>query len=100
AIRRSIPELRSQWQSRFKSEYMALTPYDQSLIVSSKETMDFFQEVVGFEVDPKVAANWILGDLAKLLNADKVSIERSPVRPQHLYAVIQQVESGAITGRM
>jgi aspartyl-tRNA(Asn)/glutamyl-tRNA(Gln) amidotransferase subunit B len=99
-IRGSIPEFRSQWQSRFKSEFMALTPYDQSLIVSSKEMMDYFQGVVGFGVDPKEAANWMLGDLARLLNADKISIERSPVRPQHLYMLIQQVESGAITGRM
>jgi aspartyl-tRNA(Asn)/glutamyl-tRNA(Gln) amidotransferase subunit B len=99
-IRRSIPELRSQWQSRFKSEHMALSPYDQSLIVSSKELMDYFQAVVDFEVDAKVAANWILGDLSKLLNADNIAIEDSPVRPQHLSMLIQQVESGAISGRM
>jgi aspartyl-tRNA(Asn)/glutamyl-tRNA(Gln) amidotransferase subunit B len=99
-IRSGMPELRSKWQDRFMHRYMELTPYDTSLLISSKPLADYFMELVQLGVPEKMAANWMLVELARLLNEDRIDIERSPVRPAHLYQLIREVELGVISGKM
>ena len=86
-------------RQRFITAY-GLTAYDASLLTSSKPMAGFFEETVRLGAPAKAAANWILGDFSRLLNADRKEIEQSSVKPAHLQQLIQMIDSGVISGKM
>ncbi len=98
-IRASLPELPAARRDRFMTAY-GLTPYDASLLVSSKPMAEYFEETVGLGAPAKGAANWILGDFSRLLNADHKEIEHSLIKPTHLQQLIELIDSGTISGKM
>jgi aspartyl-tRNA(Asn)/glutamyl-tRNA(Gln) amidotransferase subunit B len=98
-IRASLPELPAARRERFMTAY-ALTAYDASLLVSSRPMAAYFEETVRLGAPAKAAANWILGDFSRLLNADHKEIEQSSVKPVHLRQLIELIDSGTISGKM
>jgi aspartyl-tRNA(Asn)/glutamyl-tRNA(Gln) amidotransferase subunit B len=98
-IRQSLPELPSARRQRFITAY-GLSPYDASLLTSSKPIAEFFEEAVRLGAPAKAAANWILGDFSRLLNADHKEIQVASVKPAHLQQLIGLIESGVISGKM
>src|ERR1700716_2898702 len=98
-IRASLPELPAARRERFITSY-SLTPYDASLLTSSKPMAAYFEETVRLGAPAKAAANWILGDFSRLLNADRKEIDQSSVKPPHLQELIQLIDSGIISGKM
>ncbi len=98
-IRSGLPELPAARRERFITAY-GLTPYDASLLISSKPMAEYFEETVRLGTPAKAAANWILGDFSRLLNADHKEIEESSVKPTHLQQLIQLIDSGVISGKM
>jgi aspartyl-tRNA(Asn)/glutamyl-tRNA(Gln) amidotransferase subunit B len=98
-IRAGLPELPAARRERFVTAY-TLTAYDALLLTSSKPMAGFFEETVRLGAPAKAAANWILGDFSRLLNADRKEIEQSSIKPAHLQQLIQLIESGTISGKM
>jgi aspartyl-tRNA(Asn)/glutamyl-tRNA(Gln) amidotransferase subunit B len=98
-IRSTLPELPAAKRERFIRDY-GLSPYDGSLLTSARPMAAFFEEAVRLGAPPKTAANWILGDFSRLLNADHKEIQDVPIRPAHLQQLIQLLESGSISGKM
>ena len=98
-IRAGLPELPAARRERFSSAYN-LTPYDASLLTSSTSMAAFFEETVRLGAPAKAAANWILSDFSRLLNADRREIEHASVKPTHLQQLIELVDSGAVSGKM
>ena len=99
-IKAKLPELPQVKRARLLGDYMEITPYDASVLVSSKAMGDFFEETVRLGAPPKAAANWILGDFSRLLNLDHKEIEDSSIRPTHLQQLIRLVDTGVISGKM
>jgi aspartyl-tRNA(Asn)/glutamyl-tRNA(Gln) amidotransferase subunit B len=95
----SLPELPAARRERFITAY-GLTPYDASLLTSSKPMAAYFEETVRLGAPAKAAANWILSDFSRLLNADHKEIEDASVEPTHLQQLIQLIDSGVISGKM
>jgi aspartyl-tRNA(Asn)/glutamyl-tRNA(Gln) amidotransferase subunit B len=98
-LRESLPELPTARRDRYIKD-LGLTAYDASLITSSKAFADFFDEARRLGADPKKAANWILGDFSRLLNADRKEIDDASVKPAHLQQLIGLIDSGVISGKM
>ncbi|MEE9287395.1 MAG: Asp-tRNA(Asn)/Glu-tRNA(Gln) amidotransferase subunit GatB, partial [Gammaproteobacteria bacterium] len=60
SVRAELPELPQQKKQRFMAEY-DLSPYDASVLTSSRELADFFEETVRTSAaDPKLCANWVM----------------------------------------
>ncbi|HYM49185.1 MAG TPA: Asp-tRNA(Asn)/Glu-tRNA(Gln) amidotransferase subunit GatB [Candidatus Limnocylindrales bacterium] len=98
-LRESLPELPTARRDRYMKD-MGLGAYDASLLSSSKAISDFFDETRRLGADPKQAANWILGDFSRLLNADKKEISDAAIKPEHLARLLELVRTGAINGKM
>ncbi|TMD17549.1 MAG: Asp-tRNA(Asn)/Glu-tRNA(Gln) amidotransferase subunit GatB [Chloroflexi bacterium] len=98
-IRAGLPELPAARRQRFVTAY-GLTAYDASLLTSSKPMAGFFEETVRLGAPAKAAANWILGDFSRLLNAERKEIEQSSVKPAHVQELIQLIDSGVVSGKM
>jgi aspartyl-tRNA(Asn)/glutamyl-tRNA(Gln) amidotransferase subunit B len=98
-VRASMPELPAARRARFVSEY-GLREYDASVLTASRDLADYFETAAGVSKDPKITANWVMGDLAGLLKAAGAEIDASPVSAQHLGELVGLVVRGELTGKL
>jgi aspartyl-tRNA(Asn)/glutamyl-tRNA(Gln) amidotransferase subunit B len=95
-IRATLPELPDAKRARFERDY-DLGRKDALRLVGEKAVADYFEEVVRARPSgAKTVANWILGNLFRLMNESGQGIESVRVRPAALAELIDLVESGAI----
>jgi aspartyl-tRNA(Asn)/glutamyl-tRNA(Gln) amidotransferase subunit B len=99
AYRKELPELPDARRERLEKEY-GLSDYDAGVITASRPMAEYFDEVVAGGADAKLAANWIMGELAKHLNAENKTIVDSPVEPARLAAMIQMITKGTISSKI
>ena len=99
AIAALMPELPDHRRHRFVSQ-LALSEYDASQLTQSKLLADYFEAVVAAGAPPKLASNWITGELARALNASGRPLSSSPVSPHQLAELIALIEKGTISGAM
>lgn len=99
AFRKSLPELPDARRERLTKNF-GLSDYDAGIITSSRAMAEYFDEVVASGADAKLAANWIMSDLSKNLNAENLTIENSPVEAKRLGEMILLIEKGTISGKI
>ena len=92
----SLPELPRERCSRFKDMY-ELKDYDAEVLTQSAASADYFEELVGIEIDPKVAAKWVTGPLQALMNERREDARTVPVRPAKIAALIGLIERGIVS---
>ncbi|MDC0185064.1 Asp-tRNA(Asn)/Glu-tRNA(Gln) amidotransferase subunit GatB [Rhodobiaceae bacterium] len=97
-IRKTLPELPDIRRKRFVEDF-GLSSYDAGILVSEKETADFF-EIASKNSNSKLVCNWIVGELFSILNKDSKTIEESPVTPENIGKLINLIDDGTITGRI
>ena len=97
--RSELPELPDARCARLEKEY-GLSDYDAGIITSSRAMAEYFDAVVATGADPKLAANWIMGDLAKNLNEDGIDIAKSPVSAERLGKMIGLIMKDTISGKI
>lgn len=97
--RSELPELPDARRARLEKEY-GLSDYDAGIITSSRAMAEYFDAVVATGSDPKLAANWIMGDLAKNLNEDGIDITKSPVSAERLGKMIGLIMKDTISGKI
>ncbi|MEE8395886.1 MAG: Asp-tRNA(Asn)/Glu-tRNA(Gln) amidotransferase subunit GatB [bacterium] len=98
-LRAELPELPDQKRARYAGE-LGLSEYDAGVLVADRATAEFFEAVVAAGAGAKRAANWVTGDLAARLNADKATIGELRFAPGHLAELIALVEKGELSGKM
>jgi len=99
AYRKELPELPAARRERLEKDY-GLSDYDAGIITSSRAMAEYFDEVIAAGADAKLAANWMMGELAKHLNAESKTIVDSPVEPARLAAMIQMITKGTISSKI
>jgi aspartyl-tRNA(Asn)/glutamyl-tRNA(Gln) amidotransferase subunit B len=73
-VRSKLPELPDQKATRFSSQY-SLSAYDAGVLTASRELADYYEEVAKeVPAESKLAANWVMGDLAASLNKEGLEI--------------------------
>jgi aspartyl-tRNA(Asn)/glutamyl-tRNA(Gln) amidotransferase subunit B len=103
-IRAMMPELPDARSQRLVKQY-GLIERDADQLTADKALADYYESVVAARTPAdvglraKAAANWILGDLRRLLNAQNVDISQSPVSPDGLAELLELIESGKISGK-
>jgi aspartyl-tRNA(Asn)/glutamyl-tRNA(Gln) amidotransferase subunit B len=76
-----------------------LSAYDANVLVSERETAEFFEHVARGR-DAKVAANWVINELAGRLNKESKDISASPMSAQQLGAILDLIAAGTISGKI
>ena len=100
AVRASLPELPDEKRERFSYEY-GLSPYDASVLTAGRELADYYEAVVKACGDePKLAANWVMGDLLGALNKDGMDITASSVSAAMLGGMLQRIADNTISGKI
>ena len=95
----SMPEMPTQKKERFSTQFN-LNEYDADLLSADKDFADFFEEVLKFSVSPKIAANWIMGELSAELNKENLNIKDTKVSSKMLGQLISRIEDSTISGKI
>ncbi|HMI37389.1 MAG TPA: Asp-tRNA(Asn)/Glu-tRNA(Gln) amidotransferase subunit GatB [Steroidobacteraceae bacterium] len=95
-----LPELPDQKAQRFSAQY-ELSGYDAQVLTSSAELADYYEGVVReLGGSPKLAANWVGGELAAFLNRDGLEIGASRVNAASLASLLRRIGDATISGKL
>ena len=95
-VRAEMPELPRLMAARFERDY-ALAAYDATLMTQSKDFSAFFETAAKASAQPKLVANWMMGELSRRLNAQDLGIGQSPVDATSLAKMIARIADGTIS---
>ena len=95
-VRAAMPELPRAMAERFVQNY-GLPAYDASLMTQSKSFAAYFETLAAACGEPKLAANWLMGEVSRRLNLEAKSIEDCPVPAPRLAAMIRRIADGTIS---
>jgi aspartyl-tRNA(Asn)/glutamyl-tRNA(Gln) amidotransferase subunit B len=100
SVRATLPELPDEKAARFASAF-GLSAYDAAVLTSSRELGNYFEAVLReIPQDPKLAANWVMGELAAALNRDGIDIGGSKLSATLLAGLLQRIADGTISGKI
>ncbi|MES1163430.1 MAG: Asp-tRNA(Asn)/Glu-tRNA(Gln) amidotransferase GatCAB subunit B, partial [Rhizobacter sp.] len=95
-VRAQMPELPNVMATRFERDY-ALPAYDAVLMTQSKAFASYFETAAKASGQPKLIANWLMGEVSRRLNAAESTIEASPVSAAHLATLVGRIHDGTIS---
>lgn len=100
-VRLTLPELPRAKAARFETSF-GLSQYDANVLTSTRELADFFEATLKASngADPKLCANWIMGDFLAALNKDNLDIAESPISAERLGKLILRIHDKTISGKI
>ncbi|HIP68567.1 MAG TPA: Asp-tRNA(Asn)/Glu-tRNA(Gln) amidotransferase subunit GatB [Chromatiales bacterium] len=99
-VKAGLPELPDEKKQRFMDDY-ALNDYDAAVLTASRDLADYYEDVVkNIADDPKLAANWVMGELSAALNKENLDISESPVKADALGGLLSRIKDDTISGKI
>ncbi len=98
-VRKKLPELPEQKRDRFVTQY-GLTRYDAENLCTSYKIANYFEATCKNYPQPKKIANWILSEVMKVLNQEKIEIDQFKVTPSNLRELFDLIDIGVISGKI
>ena len=100
AARAALPELPEIKKQRFVAHY-GLSAYDAGVLTASRELADYYEATVAeLGSEPKLCANWVMGDFSAFLNKDNRELATSPVHPAQLAGLLRRIQDRTISGKI
>jgi aspartyl-tRNA(Asn)/glutamyl-tRNA(Gln) amidotransferase subunit B len=96
-VRATVPELPADKRNRFVANY-GLREYDAQVLTGTRAIAEYFEKAAAAAGDPRMAANWVTGDLLGALNGREIA--DSPVSPEQLGELVAFIVKGEISGKM
>ena len=95
-VRAEMTELPRVMAQRFVADY-GLSDYDATALTQSRDIASYFEATAKACGQPKLASNWIMGEVARRLNAGELGIDACPVGARSLAALITRIADGTIS---
>jgi aspartyl-tRNA(Asn)/glutamyl-tRNA(Gln) amidotransferase subunit B len=100
SVRATLPELPDEKAARFVRDH-GLSDYDAGVLTASREMADFYETVVArLGGNPKLAANWVMGELSGALNKDNLDVAQSRVTAEALAGLLARIADSTISGKI
>ena len=100
AVREALPELPDAKAARFVAAY-GLSAYDALVLTASRELADYYEAVVrAVPEQPKLAANWVMGELSAALNKDGLEISAGRLSAERLASLLVRIADDTISGKI
>lgn len=100
-VRAQMPELPATKRERYQQEF-DLSAYDAAQLTMSRDTAQFFEQTNAAlnNAQAKLAANWVLGELAAALNREEIELSASKVSPEQLAKLISRIADNTISNKI
>ena len=98
-IKAEIPELPDARKERYMNE-LELPAYDAMVLTLTKAMSDFFEATVEAGADPKLASNWLMGEVSAYLNAEQKELAETALTPDGLTSMIKLIQDGTISSKI
>ncbi len=98
-IRRGLPELPLARRDRLIRDY-ALPAYDVDVLTTTPDLADYFEAAARASASPKLASNWVMGEVLRKLKEERREIVSCPLPPERLAELIGLVAAGTLSGTM
>jgi aspartyl-tRNA(Asn)/glutamyl-tRNA(Gln) amidotransferase subunit B len=100
AVRATLPELPDEKAARFVREH-GLSDYDAGVLTASREIAAFYEDVLRrVGQDPKLCANWVMGDFSAFLNRDNLDVGAAKVDAAGLAGLVSRIADATISGKI
>jgi aspartyl-tRNA(Asn)/glutamyl-tRNA(Gln) amidotransferase subunit B len=100
SVRATLPELPDEKAARFGSHY-GLSAYDAGVLTASRELATYYEEVVAAAPeDAKLAANWVMGELAAALNKENLDVGCGRLPAARLAGLLARLSDRTISGKI
>src|SRR6185295_8235163 len=93
-IKAHMPELPDAMRDRFIAVYQ-LSFADASQLVADRELAEYFETTARITANPRLSANWVLGELTRELNNSGNMVGQSLMTAEDLAELIKTVASGS-----
>jgi len=97
-VRASMPELQEAKRTRYESAH-ALSPYTAALLIESRAKAALFETALAAGLDARLAANWITGELAAVVNERGADFSRLPVEAGEFLKLLSRIADGTVSGK-
>ncbi|WP_418146503.1 Asp-tRNA(Asn)/Glu-tRNA(Gln) amidotransferase subunit GatB [Variovorax paradoxus] len=94
-VRATMPELPRAMAERYVRDH-GMSEYDAAQLTQSPALARYFDDAVKAGATPKLASNWITGEMARRLNAQEIGIEAAPVTAQQLAQMVSRIADGTL----
>jgi aspartyl-tRNA(Asn)/glutamyl-tRNA(Gln) amidotransferase subunit B len=98
-VRTGLPELPDAKAARFAREH-GLSEYDAGLLTASREMAAYYESAAAGCGEPKLAANWVMGELSAFLNRDGLEVGAAPVPAAALAGLLARLADGTVSGKL
>jgi len=95
-VRATMPELPRAMAARFVQQY-GLPEYDATTLTQSQAMAAYFEDAARLSGQPKLASNWVMGEISRRLNAEEIGMEQVRVSAAQLAALIGRIQDGTIS---
>ena len=100
SVRERLPELPDAKKARFVRDY-GLNDYDAGVLTATRDLASYFETVVATSgSEPKLCANWVMGDLAATLNRLGLEIDQSPIDAERLAGLVARISDETLSGKL
>ena len=98
-LRKKLPELPDAKKQRFMEKY-GLNDYDAGVLTASQELSEYFEKVLADGAVPKIACNWITGDLTRVMNESGKTLIEINLSPKNLANLTILIDQGEISSKI
>ena len=95
-IQGQMPELPRAMAARFMAVH-GLPEYDATTLTQSQAMGAYFEAAAQASGQPKLASNWVMGEVSRRLNADEIGIDQAPLGAAQLGALIARIADGTVS---
>ena len=96
-VRADLPEMPDARRRRYVEAY-GLPDHEAGLLVETRALAEFFEETVRRHPQPRLAANWIVGEVAAYLNTQGLEIDGTALTAAALAELLDLIERGTLNG--
>jgi aspartyl-tRNA(Asn)/glutamyl-tRNA(Gln) amidotransferase subunit B len=96
SLRQTLPELPAVRRQRFIDSH-GLSADHATVLTDTPQVADYYEETVGLSAEPKTAANWIMGEILRIVKDSRKDIDTLNVTPARLARVLTLVQEGKIS---
>ena len=98
-VKDEMPEFADEKAKRFINEYK-LNEMEAATLSSEQELAEYYEEVVKVSDDARLAANWVLTEILRVLKEKNISIEKFSVEPENIGKLIKLIKVNTISSKI